>query len=347
MPMKPFHTNQLSNHTHTHTLSLSLTPPVIPLHTYMHLHTGFKPTSGNVTELNFRSSLHVWGYFSVGPSGGLHEFADSQFGHVFTWGKDRNHARRSMAVTLREISIRGDIRTTIEYLIKLLETKEFKGNNYNTAWLDGLIRMKMQSDKPDRMMSIVCAAAHICHLKATERHNAYTKALEHGQILDREYLSSTMTQDLVYNFEKYTLQVSQTALQSYVVQMNGSCVDVDLMQLNDGGSLLVFDNTSHVVYMKEEVDRYRLTIDCKTMLFQKEDDPTLIRTTSPGKLLRYLVDDGNHVTADQPFAEIEVMKMIMPLLATQNGKIKHNLSVGAVLQAGDVVATLVLDDPTK
>ena len=29
-------------------------------------------------ELNFRSSNNVWGYFSVGVSGGLHEFADSQ-----------------------------------------------------------------------------------------------------------------------------------------------------------------------------------------------------------------------------------------------------------------------------
>jgi hypothetical protein len=39
---------------------------------------GFKPSSGAVLELNFRSSNNVWGYFSVGGSGGLHEFADSQ-----------------------------------------------------------------------------------------------------------------------------------------------------------------------------------------------------------------------------------------------------------------------------
>jgi acetyl-CoA carboxylase/biotin carboxylase 1 len=39
---------------------------------------GFKPSSGTVQELNFRSSKNVWGYFSVAASGGLHEFADSQ-----------------------------------------------------------------------------------------------------------------------------------------------------------------------------------------------------------------------------------------------------------------------------
>lgn len=54
---------------------------------------GFKPSSGTVQELNFRSSKNVWGYFSVAASGGLHEFADSQFGHCFSWGETRQQAR--------------------------------------------------------------------------------------------------------------------------------------------------------------------------------------------------------------------------------------------------------------
>lgn len=54
---------------------------------------GFKPSSGTVQELNFRSSKNVWGYFSVAASGGLHEFADSQFGHCFSWGETREQAR--------------------------------------------------------------------------------------------------------------------------------------------------------------------------------------------------------------------------------------------------------------
>ena len=55
---------------------------------------GFKPSAGTVQELNFRSSKNVWGYFSVAASGGLHEFADSQFGHCFSWGEDRESANK-------------------------------------------------------------------------------------------------------------------------------------------------------------------------------------------------------------------------------------------------------------
>jgi len=55
---------------------------------------GFKPSSGTIKELNFHSSKYTWGYFSVSAEGSLHEFADSQFGHVFSWGEDREHARK-------------------------------------------------------------------------------------------------------------------------------------------------------------------------------------------------------------------------------------------------------------
>lgn len=80
---------------------------------------GFKPSSGTLQELNFRSSTNVWGYFSVAAAGGLHEFADSQFGHIFAYGADRSESRKNMVIALKELSIRGDFRTTVEYLIKL------------------------------------------------------------------------------------------------------------------------------------------------------------------------------------------------------------------------------------
>ena len=40
---------------------------------------------------------------------------------------------------------------------------------------------------------------------------------------------------------------------------------------------------------------------------------------STGKLVRYLVEDGEHIAADAPYAEVEVMKMVMTLLAPAAG----------------------------
>lgn len=72
------------------------------------------------------------------------------------------------------------------------------------------------------------------------------------------------------------------------------------------GMLLSIDGASFTTYMKEEVDRYRIVIGNQTCVFDKENDPSLVRSPSAGKLINILVEDGAHVNKGQPFAEIEV-----------------------------------------
>ncbi len=111
---------------------------------------GFKPTSGTIERIKFQSTSNVWGYFSVGANGGIHEYADSQFGHLFAKGANREQARKSLILALKEIEVRGEIRTTVEYLVELLETKAFIENTIDTSWLDGLIKEKtIQVGQPD------------------------------------------------------------------------------------------------------------------------------------------------------------------------------------------------------
>jgi acetyl-CoA carboxylase/biotin carboxylase 1 len=47
--------------------------------------------------------------------------------------------------------------------------------------------------------------------------------------------------------------------------------------------------------MKEEVDRYRVVIGNQTCIFEKENDPTILRTPTAGKLLGFMVEEGGHV----------------------------------------------------
>lgn len=52
--------------------------------------------------------------------------------------------------------------------------------------------------------------------------------------------------------------------------------------------------------------RYRITIGNKTCVFEKENDPSVMRSPSAGKLIQYIVEDGGHVFSGQCYAEIEV-----------------------------------------
>ncbi|KPP69579.1 acetyl-CoA carboxylase 1-like [Scleropages formosus] len=266
---------------------------------------GFKPSSGTVQELNFRSNKNVWGYFSVAAAGGLHEFADSQFGHCFSWGENREEAISNMVVALKELSIRGDFRTTVEYLIKLLETESFQHNNIDTGWLDRLIAEKMQAERPDTILGIVTGALHVADVNFRNSVSNFLHSLERGQVLPAHTLLNTVDVELIYEATKYVLKVTRQSPNSYVVIMNGSSVEVDVHRLSDGGLLLSYDGSSYTTYMKEEIDRYRITIGNKTCVFEKENDPSLLRSPSAGKLIQYTVEDGGHVFAGQCYAEIE------------------------------------------
>uniref|UniRef100_A0A8C2Z2T2 acetyl-CoA carboxylase n=1 Tax=Cyclopterus lumpus TaxID=8103 RepID=A0A8C2Z2T2_CYCLU len=308
---------------------------------------GFKPSSGTVQELNFRSSKNVWGYFSVGATGGLHEFADSQFGHCFSWGENREEAISNMVVAMKELSIRGDFRTTVEYLIKLLETESFRNNDIDTSWLDHLIAEKVQAERPDTMLGIVCGALHVADASFQKSMSDYLHSLERGQVLPAASLLNSVSVDLIYEGVKFCLKVARQSPTTYVIMLNGSNIEIDVHRLSDGGLLLCYDGSSHITYMKEEVDSYRVTVGNKTCVFVKETDPTMLRSPTAGKLLQYVLDDGGHVFSGETYAEIEVMKMVMALTVPQSGCVHFVKRSGAVLEPGCVVARVELDDPSS
>ncbi len=50
----------------------------------------------------------------------------------------------------------------------------------------------------------------------------------------------------------------------------------------------------------------------------------MLVTPTPCKLVRYLVADGEHINAGNSYAEVEVMKMYMPLISKEPGVLRHH-----------------------
>lgn len=308
---------------------------------------GFKPSGGTMHELNFRSSSNVWGYFSVGNRGNIHSFSDSQFGHIFAFGETREESRRLMVVALKELSIRGDFRTTVEYLIKLLETEDFESNTITTGWLDELISQKLTTERPDKFVAILCGAVTKAHAENLAILKSYKEALSRGQTPSKSAMKSLFQIDFIYEGENFRFTATRSSPETYNLFLNGSRAEVSVRALSDGGLLVSIDGKSHLVYWKEEMNGTRLSVDSKTCLLEVENDPTQLRTPSPGKLVRYLVEPGDHIAENQAYAEVEVMKMFMPLVSMEAGVIQPIRQPGTTLDAGDIVAILALDDPTK
>jgi acetyl-CoA carboxylase / biotin carboxylase 1 len=308
---------------------------------------GFKPSSGTMHDLNFRSSSNVWGYFSVSSASSIHSFSDSQFGHIFAYGENRAASRKHMVVALKELNIRGDFRTTVEYLIKLLETPAFEDNTITTAWLDQLISNKLTAERPDPMLAVLAGAVTKAHLASEECIAEYRKGLEKGQVPSKDVLKTVFPVDFIYEGHRYKFTATRSSLDSYHMFINGSKCSVGVRALADGGLLMLLAGRSHSLYWKEEATAIRISVDSKTCLLEQENDPTQLRTPSPGKLVKFTVENGDHVRAGQPFAEVEVMKMYMPLIAQEDGVVQFIKQPGATLEAGDILGILALDDPSR
>lgn len=308
---------------------------------------GFKPSGGNLHELNFRSSSNVWGYFSVSNQSSIHSFSDSQFGHIFAFGENRQASRKHMVVALKELSIRGDFRTTVEYLIKLLETPDFEDNTITTGWLDELISKKLTAERPDPILAVLCGAATKAYIASQEDKLEYTNSLERGQVPSKALLRTIFPIEFIYEGHKYKFTATKSSEDTYTLFLNGTRAIVGIRSLSDGGLLCAIDGKSHAIYWKEEPSATRMSVDGKTCLLEVENDPTQLRTPSPGKLVKYLVESGEHVVAGQAYAEVEVMKMCMPLIAQENGVVQTIKQPGSTVNAGDILAILALDDPSK
>ncbi|AQK42637.1 acetyl-coenzyme A carboxylase1, partial [Zea mays] len=307
---------------------------------------GFKPTGGKVKEISFKSKPNVWAYFSVKSGGGIHEFADSQFGHVFAYGLSRPAAITNMSLALKEIQIRGEIHSNVDYTVDLLNASDFRENKIHTGWLDTRIAMRVQAERPPWYISVVGGALYKTVTTNAATVSEYVSYLTKGQIPPKHISLVNSTVNLNIEGSKYTIETVRTGHGRYKLRMNDSTVEANVQSLCDGGLLMQLDGNSHVIYAEEEAGGTRLQINGKTCLLQNDHDPSKLLAETPCKLLRFLVADGAHVGADVPYAEVEVMKMCMPLLSPASGVIHCMMSEGQALQAGDLIARLDLDDPS-
>lgn len=228
---------------------------------------GFKPTSGSIERIKFQSTPNVWGYFSVGANGGIHEFADSQFGHLFAKGPNREAARKALVLALKEVEVRGNIRNSVEYLVKLLETEDFKKNTIDTSWLDGIIAEKSVGVELPSHQVVVAAAVF--------------KAFEHVKTATEEVLESfrkgqTGTGDIrginSFNIEvsfmdtKYSFHVERISPDVYRFSLGANVLDIEVTQTAEGALLATYGGEDHRILGMDEPLGLRLSLDGNTIL---------------------------------------------------------------------------------
>jgi acetyl-CoA carboxylase/biotin carboxylase 1 len=87
-----------------------------------------------------------------------------------------------MVLGLKELHIRGEIRTNVDYTVDLLHAPEYRDNKIHTGWLDSRIAMRVRVERPPWHLSVVGGALYKATSLTAASVTEYIGYLEKGQI---------------------------------------------------------------------------------------------------------------------------------------------------------------------
>ena len=196
-------------------------------------------------------------------NGGIHKFADSQFGHLLAMGPNRDTAGKALVLSLKEMEVCGDIRNSGEYLVvKLSETDDFKANTIDSAWLDGILAEKSVTvDMPDH--EVVFKGFE--HVKSSTEDVLVSFRKGQTGTGDISGINSFST-EVAYMDTKYNFQVERISPDVYMVTLAGNVIDVEVTETAAGALLATFGGETHRILGMDEPLGLRLSLDGNTIL---------------------------------------------------------------------------------
>uniref|UniRef100_A0A1I7T0B6 acetyl-CoA carboxylase n=1 Tax=Caenorhabditis tropicalis TaxID=1561998 RepID=A0A1I7T0B6_9PELO len=306
----------------------------------------FLPSTGTVKSLKFNSTSKAWAYFSLTDGSTVHEFADSQIGHVFARGRDRSEAIANLKHALNNLKIDATFPTQSAYLIDLLSLEKFKSNQYDTQWLDQRIarREGQRHTLPIEHLIAVSAAA-IGRSKIRKSFEIYENHLKTGKILLPVELSRSAEAELQINNIKFSVKVFEETQFKYQLRLGDQETTVEMLKYGSH-NLAIHQGKSMDYSLEETNDYYSIKISGNKLKFSKTDnnDVTCLRSPYTGKFLEYKVQPGEFVQVGQTYAQIESMKMVFDVVTkVAPGRLIPIAKEGDLISPGSLLGRLEID----
>lgn len=308
---------------------------------------GFKPNGGALHSIKPGAIFESWSYFSVTSNAFIHDYSDSQFGHVFSCGASRPQAIKNLGDALQNTQISADFRTNVNFVTSLLAKEEFVSNQFSTSWLDEMIKRKISPHLKNPLVAAICAAAIIAETKMRLSQQYILDSLQKRQYPTQDQLKSSVGCKFVYKNIGYEFQVHQTSKNTLKLVSLGQELNVSFQRSADGIYLIAIADQIHCVHFQDLGHALNLIVDNYDCLIELDNDPSSVRSPSSGRIVKLLVESGSKVAPGTPLCEIEVMKMYLPILSQGSGIITFKKTIGSSIHSGDLLASIELDNLTN
>jgi acetyl-CoA carboxylase biotin carboxylase subunit len=299
---------------------------------------GFLPATGTLHDWDpplSISALRIDTGVECGTEVGIHY--DPMLAKLIAHGRDRETARRKLAYGLTTLFAPG-VQTNREFLIRVLEHREFSNGTYHTGFiderLDELITQENQSE--DLIAASVVAlflsehrkraAVTLPHVPAGYRNNPFrdpsVKLQIGGAVLDISWRSA--------------------GDETFVVSCGDWQANAQIVLFEPGSIRLSIDGIQQIFRVAEAGDKFFVQSAKLSRVVTKLPRYPQSHSASehesayapmPGQVLKVLVEVGQVVSAGDGLVILEAMKMEQTLRAATDGVVE-----GVLVKQGDVVA---------
>ena len=307
---------------------------------------GWLPSSGSVNEIIVPAGA-ASAYFSVSCKAGgrIHQFSDSQFGHVFCVGENRADALANLHTVLNGLSIVGSVGTNLEYMTNVVlakESKFVKNGPPGGPWGIPEVLTAACSSGITSLLAVCAYLTMSLYVAADAEILRWVRRGHRAPHAPANYSETLVGPDRA----RVAVVAARIGPNLLSVSLNGGPSGiVGWIPAGPNQAVLQLPKISCLVsILRVSPVRVKVCVgNAQWHQFEVEKDLSRVIAPMNGKLLRWLVAPGIPVVAGEKMCEIEAMKMLSVVHATVGGCVAE-LAVpeGVSFIEGDCLAILNL-----
>lgn len=204
---------------------------------------------------------------------------------------------------------------------------------------------------------IAVSSAVIGHNRISSSFNTFKKAVERGrvsitfslatslllQVIPTKDLTQTYVFDLVKDMKIYKVAVTSSGSSTYYISLNQDSTKVQVYVLGDRRTIVTHKKTSFMCGLEETADKFKVAIGSSVVVFQKDNDPSVLKSPYTGKLLSYKKRNREFVSVGTVYACVESMKLVFDVEVKKTaapGRLEYVAKEGDLLYPGSIIARL-------
>ena len=341
------------------------------------------PSSGDIYEIRTPPSSRYpdsLAYFGLSSSGSrIHQFADSQFGHVFVSGQDRAASILRLHEFLGELTVIGSVSTNIAFMTSAIlnPSSEFaREGPPTTSWLDEHFASRSKNSitriisfrngnraqaNTSASIALVAVCTHFAMKSFWSAENEILKWVRRGH--KAPHVPTSYSERLICpGGEKVSFETVRTGRSTLAVQLQndpelfqpeippievswvvshstGPAFTQAIMTLN-GIATMPASVLVSIVSVSGTKARVQVGRNEPWHQFEIEEDKSKIFAPMNGRLVRWLVPNGATVSVGERVCELEAMKMITIVSSRSAGQLLIKILDGVSFIEGDILASL-------